>query len=245
MSTLYGRKASAATTLLAATGHEAPPPAPGALLAAHAVDVSNYTSDWTQAAIRAWMSAHDVGLVIVQSLDRGRFPGSQTARHLADCADAGLKCDLYVYPFFANGESDAARRLSEAFLTGVPIRRVWLDVEDVDPSQAAWTPAQRIDMVHRWLDSCDRYPARHAAGVYTGRWYWDNPKYMSNTTAFSDRLLWDANYDHVDDPTVGFVPYGGWTLSMLAVKQYFGTTELGGVKGVDLNVLSDAERALA
>lgn len=241
MTSLYGRRLVAAQALLAAPGHEPSQP-PGIVLARHCVDISNYTTGLTRALLRVWATTHDVGLVIVQSLDKTRFPSSKTAEHLQQCADVGVERDLYVYPFFANGAGDCTRRLSEALATGVPIRRVWLDVEDVDPSQAAWTPSQRVNMVRQWLTECDAYPARLASGIYTGRWYWASQKYMANSTSFSDRLLWDSNYDYVDNVNYNFTSYGGWTLADLAIKQYAGTSTLAGVGGVDLNVLSEAER---
>lgn len=219
------------------------PPRPR--LRRHAVDVSNYTRGFTSAAADVWQAQNDVGLVIVQSLDAARFPLTLTRQHLRAAELAELAVDLYVYPFFANGAADASERLSGALGSGVPVRRVWLDVEDVDPSQAAWTPQQRVEMLKRWLAACDDFPARvKPAGIYTGRWYWASSKYMANSTVFADRPLWDSNYDGVDVADYGFVPYGGWVLSDLAIKQYRGTSNLAGVEQVDLNVLSEAEREL-
>lgn len=223
-----------------------PAPPPATLLQRHAVDVSNYT-DWLGVrTVTQWRDEHDVGLVIVQSLDTERFPQSRTIAQLIACAAAGMTVDIYVYPFFANGPTDCSKRLSEALKAGVPIRRVHLDVEDVDPSQRALSVADRIRLVRTWLDQCDAFPARiKPAVVYTGRWYWTDPRYLDNTIAFKDRPLWDANYDGVDDASQGFVPYGGWTVDKVAIKQYRGTSSLAGIGGVDLDVLSEAERALA
>jgi hypothetical protein len=221
-----------------------PPEQPPTLLLPRAVDVSNYTSALTVSALNNWRNQYDIGLVIVQSLDAERFPHSKTVTQLLACQMVGIATDIYVYPFFANGVGDCAMRLNEARKAGVPIRRVWLDVEDVDPSQRAWTPSQRIDMVRRWLEACDAFPASvRPAGVYSGRWYWASPSYMDNSTAFSDRPLWDSDYDGVPDVNHGFTPYGGWTSR--AIKQHIGSSVLGGVSGVDQNVLSEAERALA
>jgi hypothetical protein len=219
-------------------------PPPPTLLKRHAIDVSNYTGNLSVQAIQAWRDQYDVGLVIVQSLDAGRFTQSRTQQQLLACQAAGMTVDVYVYPFFANGAGDCARRLTAALSAGVPIRRVWLDVEDVDPSQAAWTPSQRADMLKRWLQDCDAFPARvHPAGVYTGRWYWTGVQYMDNWTeaAFFNRPLWDSDFDSVADVDYGWAAYGGW--SHREVKQYVGTSTVAGVGNVDQNVLSDAERA--
>lgn len=190
--------------------------------------------------LMVWREQHDIGLVLVQSLDSERFPETRTIQQLIGCHAAGIACDVYVFPYFANGISDCARRLNEVTKAGVPIRRVWLDVEDVDPSQAAWTPSQRVDMIARWLDTCDQFPAAHKpAGVYTGAWWW--VPYTANTPVFRGRPLWTAQYDGIEDTNV-FSPYGGW--SSCAVKQYRGSSSLAGVDGVDLDVLADSERAL-
>lgn len=227
----------AASSLLA----EPPATPPATLLKRHAVDVSNYTSYISLLNLMVWREQLDIGLVLVQSLDSARFPQTRTTQQLIGCHAAGIACDVYVYPFFANGISDCARRLNEAAQAGVPIRRVWLDVEDVDPSQAAWTPSQRIEMLKRWFDTCDQFPAAHRpAGYYGGAWY--HVPYLADTVEFSDRPLWAAQYDGIDDTNV-FTPFGGW--STLAIKQYRGTSVLGGITGVDLDVLSDQERALA
>lgn len=236
---LVRRMMGAQSLLLGGTGPTTPPQT---LLTRHAVDVSNYTAFLGLTSTLTWKNDYDIGLVIVQSLDAERFPQSRTIQQLIVCHAAGIPTDLYVYPFFANGAQDCATRLREALSAGVAIRRVWLDVEDVDPSQRAWTPQQRVDMVSQWLATCDSFNARiRPAGIYTGRWYWDDPNYMAGSTAFSDRPLWAAQYDGIDDTNV-FTPFGGW--STCAIKQYRGTTTLAGIGGVDLDVLSDAERVL-
>jgi hypothetical protein len=203
----------------------------------HAVDISNYTTALTAERLASWKTDHDIGLVIVQSLNQADFPQSDTAGQVALCQEAGLPVDIYVYPFFANGPNDAARRLRG--VVGLSVRRVWLDVEDVDGSSEAWSAEQRANAVARWLVDCDAFPTTGTspAGIYTGQWYWNS--YMRGITRFASRSLWDADYDGVDNVAYGWEPYGGWVER--AVKQYRGTTTLDGVGNVDLSVLSDEE----
>lgn len=243
MTTALARRIITSQQTLLRPGGTAPTPPPTTLLQRHAVDCSNYT-DWLGVrTVTQWRDEHDIGLVIVQSLDTERFPQSRTIAQLIACSAAGMTVDIYVYPFFANGPTDCSKRLSEAKKAGVPIRRVFLDVEDVDPSQRALGVADRIRLVRTWLDQCDAFPARvKPAGVYTGKWYWSDPRYMDNTIAFKDRPLWAAQYDGIEDTNV-FTPFGGW--AACAIKQFKGTTSLAGISGVDLNVLANAERALA
>src|SRR5205085_303273 len=73
-------------------------------------------------------------------------------------------------------------------------------------------------------------------GIYSGRWFWTDRRYMGNTSSFADRELWDANYDDVADTLIGYVPYGGWGRPV--IKQFRGTSAMGGIGGLDVDVLA-------
>lgn len=157
------------------------------------------------------------------------YPPGVTAQQLAACRDASIQTDLYIYLWPGDTPSTIQSRL--ALADGFTIRRLWLDVEEsgVTEAQVAWALAQ--------LDS---FPSKlDQAGVYTGGWFWPQ---VGSTIAFSDRPLWDSNFDGIPDASRGFRPYGGWTSP--AVKQYMGTSSLSGVGGIDRDVLSDAEAEL-
>jgi hypothetical protein len=194
------------------------------------IDCSNYSDPFDAAKVREW-KANGVGLVIVQSLDAARFPQSQTRRQLGALAEGGMPADIYVYPFFGNAPDDAERRAREA--SGLPYQDAWLDVEDVDPTQAAWLPSQREQRVAEWFAQLDPLSAR-PAGYYGGAWY-HRPR-LNNTPRFSDRRLWFADYASGRGV---YVPFGGW--QSWAIHQFQGTTSFCGVGGVDLNLLSEAE----
>lgn len=202
-----------------------------------AIDISNYTDPLTPAALEAWKAA-GVGLVIVQAIDPpAGFPAGRTRDQIQACLDAGLPVDAYVFLWFDLDVSDIQHKLS--LLGGLPIRRLWLDVED--ESAARYDQPTSEAKVRAALDACDGYSTTHGErpGVYSGGWYWRDGRYMGNTTAFSDRDLWDSNYDGVTDTISGFQSYGGWTER--AIKQYQGSTSLAGINGVDMNVLSEQE----
>lgn len=204
-----------------------------------AVDVSNYTSDLTPAALTAWKDA-GVALVIAQAVDPpAGFPPGKTRLQVQQCSDAGLVVDAYIWLWFDLDIGDIQRKL--ALLERLPIRRLWLDVED--QAAAKYDQATCERKVSEAMLACTMYATTSGdtVGIYSGRWFWTDSRYMGNSTAFSQWDLWDANYDLVADAAQGFVPYGGW--DHCAVKQYQGTTNFHGISGVDLNVLSEAEAA--
>ncbi len=204
-------------------------------------DISNHNGPLSAATVAQWR-AEGVGLVLVQSLDRARFPDSQTRQQLQACADGGMPTDVYVYPFHANGVDDAERRLSEVDGLEHLVGRVWLDHEDVDPSQIDWSPEARLDMAVQWLERLDAFPALHGrpAGYYGAWWYWRNwlgwADRRDQPSPLADRDLWDADYATLPLLSLdGFHPYAGWT--RCAIRQY------GVIDGLDHDLVSDAEMA--
>jgi hypothetical protein len=199
-----------------------------------AVDMSNFTDPLSPAAIQGLMAA-GIGHVIVQAIDPPpNYPRGRTRAQIQACLDAGLTVDAYVWLWFDLDANDIHRKLH--LLDGLNVRQLWLDVEDtaaVNYSQAA-CEARVSDA----LAACDTYPTLSGArtGVYSGRWFWLDRRYMGNCTTFADRLLWDANYDDVADTRLGYVAYGGWDRP--TIKQFRGSTAIAGIGGLDLNVLS-------
>jgi hypothetical protein len=202
-----------------------------------AVDISNYTSSLTSAALDG-LKSEGVGHVIVQAVDPpAPFPPGQTREQIQACLDAGLTIDAYIWLWFDLDPSDIQHKLQ--LLDGLKIRQLWLDVEDTAASK--YDQATTEQKVSAALALCDAYATSSGekTGVYSGRWFWVDRRYMGNCETFKDRELWDANYDDVADSALGFVPYGGW--DHVAIKQYRGTSVLANVSGLDLNVLSVGE----
>jgi hypothetical protein len=198
-----------------------------------AKDLSNYTVALTPELLEGW-KAQGFTHAIIQAVDPPPgYPAGRTREQIQQCLDAGLTVDAYVWLWFALGVADIQRKLS--LLDGLPIRQIWLDVED--QAAADYDQATVEAKIRDALNVCDSHPStgRARAGVYSGRWWWADPRYGGNTTAFSDRLLWDSDYDGVADTEYGWSPYGGW--QSRAIKQFEGTQP----DGTDLNVLSAAE----
>lgn len=207
----------------------------------NAIDLSNHSGPLSDQQAQGLKDA-GIRLVLVQTVDPpAGFPKGVTRQQIEACLNAGLVVDAYVWLWFDLAVEDIRRKLT--LLDGLSIRRLWLDVED--QAAAKYDTLQCETLVLAALETCDRFTVTGAnqTGIYSGRWYWADPRYMGNTTRFSDlgRELWDALYDYVPDASVGFVPYGGWR--RVAIKQFQGTATLAGVPNVDLNALSDAELA--
>lgn len=203
-----------------------------------ACDLSNYTSDLSVGSLEAW-KADGITHAIVQSIDPpAGYPEGKTRGQIAFLLDHGFTVDAYLWLWFGLSIEDIHAKL--ALLDGLPVRRLWLDVED--PAAENYDQASTEAKVALALLECDAWAAQRGmpkTGLYTGWWFWTDLRYMANTARFSDRDLWDANYDGVPDATAGFKPYGGW--SSCAIKQYWGTMGLHEVWGIDLNALSPEE----
>jgi GH25 family lysozyme M1 (1,4-beta-N-acetylmuramidase) len=215
----------------------ATPPKP--LLKQHCVDISNYSGPVSQDTLFAWREMHDVGLVIVQAIEPPpNFPAGQTRQQIQACVAAAIPVDAYLFLWTAsNVEQDMRTKL--ALLNGLEhwVRKIWLDVEDTTPASAA----QRVSSIRQALAVLDGWALAHARplpGIYSARWWWT--AYIDDTTEFADRQLWTAQYDGIDNTSV-FNRFGGW--GSCRIKQYAGTSTLAGQGNVDLNVLSDQERA--
>jgi hypothetical protein len=159
--------------------------------------------------------------VIVQAIT-GNDGQSYARQQLDACVRNGLRIQGYVWCFPGAPSSSMLSRL--AMFNGFDIEALWLDVE-----QTGLTIAD----VDRDLALCDRYLSQ-PTGIYSGRWYWIQQHWLNNTK-WADRDLWDSRYDGVDDADVNFVPYGGWT--QCQVKQYAGTSAIGSVRQIDLDVM--------
>jgi hypothetical protein len=202
-----------------------------------AVDISNYTTPLTSAAVDG-LKAAGISHVIVQAINPPPpYPSGQTRQQIQLCQAGGLTIDAYVWLWFDLDIGDIQRKLQ--LLDGLSIRQLWLDVEDT--ASIKYDQATCEARVTAALAACDAFATTSGqkTGVYSGRWFWADPRYLGNTTTYADRELWDANYDQVPDAASDFRPYGGWQAAR--IKQYRGTSVLAGVANVDLNVLSVAE----
>jgi hypothetical protein len=185
--------------------------------------MSNWTGPLTDQGCMDLKANGYVG-VIVQAIT-GLDGKSYTRQQLATAQRNGLRLAGYVWCF--PGASTASIHSRLAMYDGYMLEFLYLDVE-----QAGLAIAD----VDRDLAECDRYTGRKA-GIYTAHWFFQDQRWLS-LTRWADRPLWEALYDGIPDAAVGFHPYGGWT--KMAIKQWAGTSSVGVVDQVDLNVTAAA-----
>jgi hypothetical protein len=186
------------------------------------VDTSNYTGDLSSQQAQELAAAG-----ITRAIVACQFP--DVFRQQLDALTAeGIACDAYLYLYNTDKGSylDQTRAAIET-VTGKPIHRLWLDLEDEELPFVRDIEA----------DITDSIAAVRAAGIgvgiYSGAWWWQ--RYIASFKPGPGVRLWDANYDgNPDDFTVS---YGGWTYS--SVKQYQGGATIGSVANIDLDSFSD------
>lgn len=203
-------------------------------------DASNYSVD--PLPLEAWRAA-GVGLVILQAFPPSYKQYLQQVRQMRQCAAARMPFDLYVYDYLADPSwrDSAIVGMLSLIGAGLVIRRLWADEEDVSPGAQTLGVVSRQQAIRATLAALDRVPTKIGlTGVYTGAWWWTSKRYVANTAAFSDRPLWDAHYDAIANTETDFVPYGGWSVPSVRIKQYAGSQP----DGTDLDVLSASEVGL-
>lgn len=183
------------------------------------IDASNWSKELTDEGCAGLKSAGVVG-VIIQAIT-GNDGISYTRQQLDACRRNGLRIAGYCWCFPGDTRASIQSRL--AMFDGYTLESLWLDVEQV---------GLHIADVTRDLAIMDLYFGR-PVGVYTARWFWQQQGWLG-WTAWSDRPLWTANYDSNPDTTVDFVPFGGWTSTV--IKQFVGTSAIGTVSQIDLDM---------
>lgn len=162
--------------------------------------------------------------VIVQAIT-GLDGRSYARQQLDACRRNGLHVQGYLWAFPRASRESILSRL--AMFDGSQIEALWLDVEQSGLSETD---------VDQALAVCDEYMGGGPkTGVYGARWFWAQQGWLGSTR-WANRPLWNADYNHT--PVVGarFVPFGGWTKP--AMSQYEGTSSIGSVHQVDLDVAS-------
>lgn len=182
-------------------------------------DLSNYTGALTDQGCADLKAAGYVG-VIVQAIT-GLDGRTYTRQQLTVAQRNALRLAGYGWCFPDAPESSMRGRL--AMFDGFELEFLALDVEEAGTI---------VLDVERDLALCDAY-IRGKAWMYSGKWFFDQQGW-SHLSLWADHPLWDSNYDQIPDVDVGFRPYGGWTQA--ALKQFRGTSSVGSVNQIDLNV---------
>lgn len=197
-----------------------PAAAPSPTAPALWVDMSNYSGALTDGMLDDLQAAGYVG-AIVQAIT-GNDGASYTRQQLDALTRRGLRIAGYVWCFPGAAPSSMQGRL--AMFDGYRLEFLALDVEQVGLSRAD---------VDRDLAICDLY-ARARTWVYSAFYFFKDQGWL-NETRWADRPLWFASYDDVPELTP-FTPFGGWTTPR--AKQFMGTSTIGRLHMVDLNIVT-------
>ncbi len=194
-------------------------PANGALFA---VDVSVWETPLAQSEMDCFW-ASGVRHVVV-----GTQAEDVTREQLAMAVSRGMSVDAYVYLYW---NQDLAAQVATAFqrVSGFPIGRMWLDMEEAPGNIGA----TKLDALLQAAVAACQANGAAPCGIYTGPGFWKS--YTGNTSAFTSVPLWYALYNGKtslsDWKTEAF---GGWAAP--TAKQ-FATKPLCGVGGADWDVM--------
>jgi len=194
------------------------------------VDFSQWGGPLLPSTVACW-KAQGVDHAVVQYSER-------MAQHLQVLGDAGgVEIEGYVYLYWGQspwGQTPADRTRAALAAGRGRLLRLWLDAEDSTHPYAE-------DQLQECVEACQS--AGVAAGIYTGRWWWEPA--TGNSQAFAHLPLWHAEYlaqgatpdlSRLPQDFESFRPYGGWTRP--AIWQWWNTTAFCG-HSVDLNAIPD------
>jgi GH25 family lysozyme M1 (1,4-beta-N-acetylmuramidase) len=184
-----------------------------------AVDVSNYTGPLNADQVAA-LRAEGIGHVVVRLSLETPYKREIAVQQLRGCVAGGLTVSGYLWVYGNTTPADVGAAVAIATEADARLCMLWLDLEEDGP-----TVEQIRGLAHAAIVAGVR------PGIYTGRWWWWG--HFGNPADFADIPLWDANYGL--GPRLDATPgYGGWTSR--AGHQYAGTSTVGGVGNVDLDV---------
>ena len=176
------------------------------------MDVSNYTGHLSEAQA---LGLQEEGIAF---LIAGTQNESVTRQQLRIAIASEMDVDAYVMLYPGDTDSQVLRGIEVVY--GLPIGRLWLDVE---------VAGLTLDHVRRASRICETNNIPW--GIYTSRSKWQ--ELTGDSDELSSAPLWAAFYDGVPNLDNWGGPYGGWKKPM--VKQYQGSTQLAGVL-CDINV---------
>jgi hypothetical protein len=128
-----------------------------------------------------------------------------TRQQLRMAVSRGMTVDAYVYLFW-NEDMTAQVERALARIRGLPVGRLWLDVENDPGGRRA---SELIDLLAQAVGAC-RAQGLIRCGIYTRGSYWRER--LGNTTRFSDVPLWYALYNYRTSlSSFGTERFGGWT----------------------------------
>jgi len=151
-----------------------------------------------------------------------------TRQQLAMAVSRGMTVDAYVYLYW---DTNMTAQVKKAFqrVSGFPIGRMWLDIEE-DPGNRGATAVNSA--IAEAVTACQAQGGVEC-GIYTSPGFWET--YTNDTHAFTDVPLWWAHYDKKTSlDTWADDAFGGWTDP---VAKQWATQPLCGIGGVDWDTM--------
>lgn len=173
------------------------------------------------------ISAHDAGL---RDLHGYIFPCITSSEYATDngiqCASAAQQVEDTVSFLESNGVHVFSKNapVEEDHVT---IRRLWLDIEDENPSKYYDSdPAVNQAFIQEMVTAIEAKGM--LVGIYTTKTYWQ--QIMDNVEGYSQYPLWYPRYDGENSMDF-FDPFAGW--KTVLIKQTNGDVNYCGITQVD------------
>lgn len=181
-----------------------------------AIDFANWTGIPTPFDIACLQAAGYDTVIVGCSYDRyvNGVPQHHGRQQLEAFLAAGFRLEAYCW-LRHPVQVLLLQRTIDA-IAGLPVERLWLDVEDADDA-AGKSPASLaadVEFALQYLHDRTNVPT----GIYTGSWFWG--PYMQTDNTFGEPL-WLANY--VSQTSLEFIAGripGGWNFSDLIIWQH-------------------------
>jgi spore coat assembly protein SafA len=197
----------------------------------HGIDISNWDGNLTPEFVDC-LTQSGIKHVVVRASLETPAKGNIARQQLQALTQAGLLTSVYIW-MYSSWDPVQTVQSTYQLVEGFPETKFWLDCEETSDVGA---PAANADWIRRAVAEIKNQG--RTPGIYTGAWWWTDPRYMANSTEFADVRLWAADYDGIPN-VLQWVPFGGW--QVLTGKQYLGSGT-GSICGmaVDLDVFVDS-----
>lgn len=192
------------------------------------IDISNWQGEITPQTAACF--AQNCPIVVVRaSLESPRHV-ALAKQQIEACQAAGLQVHGYIwmYPSW-NPTQTVNDTMGEYGRYDLPW--VWIDAEE---TADVADPKHNADWLNRAIARLLEHGRR--AGIYTGAWWWNDPRYMGGSTAFKEVPLWYAEYDSNPD-LYTWTPFGGWLNP--AGKQWDVTRTLCDIGPIDRDTFAE------
>jgi hypothetical protein len=194
-----------------------------------AIDISNFTSHISRAAVSEWRD-QGIGVVQIQLISGVALGGDNCQQQILTCLEGGLAVDCYLFPGNDGLPLSTAQRLALVPAEArVNIRQLWVDIEPAHtlPSRASVDAAGA---------ACDKWAPWQTSGGYSALWVAEKMGWLP--WPWPSRKQWLVYVRNDGAPNLGGTFSG---TNNHVMTQYHEDVVLAGVSGIDRSLLSDSE----